>query len=234
MKVLTVSVATTTMSFLQGRGVVVEEVPESDVESIIDWLKGGEYDACLVDLSASGLGVYLPREIREADVKATIIGLSDGEDGGTWSDQRSTFLEQGGDDLLRLPGTPRELVATLRAYVRRSAGTQLDIVECMSEGCALKVNATALLVTINEVSVSLTGKELLLLLTLARSLDRVVTKETLLSRMYVYGIEEVPEIKIIDVFICKLRKKLANVHPKAGQFVETVWGQGYRLKARVA
>lgn len=165
----------------------------------------------------------------KANIKTPLIGLSLGDDEMSWSEYRAAFLEQGGDDLLKLPGSPRELTATLRACTRRATGTQLDVIECTRNGVVLKINLTALLVTVNGNAVRLTGKEFVLLSILARAKGRHVTKETLLSRMYVDGVEEVPELKIIDVFICKLRKKLADTHPDREQFIETLWGQGYQL-----
>ena len=47
--------------------------------------------------------------------------------------------------------------------------------------------------------------------------------------MYTEGIDDEPEVKIIDVFVCKLRRKLSEMHPDAEKFIETVWGRGYRL-----
>jgi two-component system cell cycle response regulator CtrA len=86
-------------------------------------------------------------------------------------------------------------------------------------------------VTINDAQPHLTTHEYLILEALATGNGRTQSKEMLLDHLYA-GRDE-PELKIIDVFVCKLRKKLADMHGGAGEFIETVWGRGYRLKSNV-
>ena len=76
-------------------------------------------------------------------------------------------------------------------------------------------------------SVRLTGKECQILELLIRREGITVTKEMLLAHLY-RGVDE-PEIKIIDVFVCHLRKKLAQA-TDGKSYIETVWGRGYRLR----
>ena len=139
------------------------------------------------------------------------------------------FLENGGDDLIRGPVNPRELVASLRAVTRRFKGALLDIVEYQNGDAKLKINLTTKSVLINSFPVDLTGKELAMMLLFASTPGRVMSKEVILTQMYTDGVEDEPEMKIIDVFVCKLRRKLTDVHPDAVKFIETVWGRGYRL-----
>ena len=116
-----------------------------------------------------------------------------------------------------------ELVARIKAIVRRSKGHSQP---------GLQVGPMLLNLDTNEVSIDgtrvhLTGKEysILELLTLRRGM--VLTKEAFLNHLY-GGLDE-PEMKIIDVFICKLRKKLAAAG--APNLIGTVWGRGYIMRA---
>lgn len=138
-------------------------------------------------------------------------------------------MENGGDDLLRGPVNPRELIASLRTVTRRIKGALLDIVEYEGYGAKLKINLTTRSVLINGMPVDLTGKEMGIMLLFASTPGRVMSKEAILTQLYVGGVEDEPEMKIIDVFVCKLRKKLAEIHDGADKFIETVWGRGYRL-----
>ena len=97
----------------------------------------------------------------------------------------------------------------------------------MSQVGALIVNLEAGVVSVGDQQVHLTGKEYAILELLSRYKGVIVTKEMLLHHLYA-GVDE-PELKIIDVFICKLRKKLAQV-TGGNQHIETVWGRGYVLR----
>jgi two-component system cell cycle response regulator CtrA len=116
-----------------------------------------------------------------------------------------------------------ELVARILAVVRRSKGHAQSLVQSGD----LAVNLDSKMVEINGARVHLTGKEYQMLELLSLRKGMTLTKEMFLNHLY-GGIDE-PEMKMIDVFICKLRKKLANA---AGgkNYVETVWGRGYVLR----
>jgi len=116
-----------------------------------------------------------------------------------------------------------ELVARIHAIVRRSRGHARSVIN-IGDLC---VNLDAKDVEINGVRVYLTTKEYQMLELLALRKDATLTKEMFLSHLY-GGMDE-PEMKIIDVFICKLRKKLA--HASGGKdYIETVWGRGYVMR----
>ena len=97
----------------------------------------------------------------------------------------------------------------------------------MIQAGRLLVNLDAGVVSVDDQPTHLTGKEYGVLELLSRHKGTIVTKEMLLNHLY-GGMDE-PELKIIDVFICKLRKKLA--HAEGGNhLIETVWGRGYMLR----
>ncbi len=229
MKVLSAGLDDTTIVFLRDNGIAVEKQDVEDAEDLQIWLQDGLYDAGVLDLEKSGLGIYAARGLRVKKIATSIIGISRGSEDRVWGDQRAVFLENGGDDLIRGPVNPRELVASLRAVTRRFKGSLLDIVEYQNGEAKLKINLTTKSVLINGFPVHLTGKELTMMLLFATSPGRVLSKEMILTQMYVGGVEDEPEMKIIDVFVCKLRRKLMDVHPDSEKFIETVWGRGYRL-----
>ena len=228
MKVLTAGLDETTAGFLHRNGILTEPQSIETPDELIEWTADGLYDACVVDLDASSLGIYAARELRSKKIGTPLVGIAQSGT-GSWSDRRAQFLENGGDDLIRSPPNPRELVATLRACSRRFNGALLDVIEIQRGTVHLKVNRTTFSVKVNGIEPDLTGKELRMMLVFASAPGRIFSKEGLMNRMYREGVDDFPEVKIIDVFVCKLRKKLADIHPDAEHFIETVWSRGYRL-----
>ena len=130
----------------------------------------------------------------------------------------------GADDYLTKPFHKDELVARINAIVRRSKGHAQSIIQTGE----LKVNLDTKTVEVQGARVHLTGKEYQMLELLSLRKGTTLTKEMFLNHLY-GGMDE-PELKIIDVFICKLRKKLSAA--TGGQnYIETVWGRGYMLRA---
>jgi two-component system cell cycle response regulator CtrA len=116
-----------------------------------------------------------------------------------------------------------ELIARVHAILRRSRGHAQSVVKIGD----LTVNVGAKTVHIKQVRVNLTGKEYQMLELLSLRRGTTITKEMFLSQLY-GGMDE-PEIKIIDVFMCKIRKKLA-IASGGKDYIETVWGRGYLLR----
>ena len=116
-----------------------------------------------------------------------------------------------------------ELVARIHAVVRRSKGHAQSVIQTGD----LVVNLDTKMVEVGGQRVHLTGKEYQILELLTLRKGTTLTKEMFLTNLY-GGMDE-PEIKIIDVFICKMRKKLANVS-LGKNYIETVWGRGYVLR----
>ena len=114
-------------------------------------------------------------------------------------------------------------MARIYAIVRRSKGHAESVIVTGD----LSVNLDAKTVKVGDAHVHLTGKEYQMLELLSLRKGTTLTKEMFLNNLY-GGMDE-PEIKIIDVFICKLRKKLANAS-SGKDYIETVWGRGYVLR----
>lgn len=228
MKIFEIGVDETTRAFLGGTGfsVVTDEVETP--EDLHEWLVEGEYDAVVIDLDETNWGIFAVRYLRSKNILTAVIGLSAGDQDRSWSEQRATFLENGGDDFLRNPVNPRELAASLRASTRRGKGLILDIREFQVGEALVRVNLSSQTVTVNGEMVYLTSKEMLTLSLLVSNRGRTQSKEMILGNLYT-TIEDEPEIKIIDVFVCKIRRKLNEIHADAGKVIETVWGRGYQI-----
>jgi len=138
-------------------------------------------------------------------------------------DDKVRGLGFGADDYMTKPFHKNELIARIQAIVRRSKGHAQSVIETGE----LRVNLDTKTVEVNGQRVHLTGKEYQMLELLSLRKGTTLTKEMFLNHLY-GGMDE-PELKIIDVFICKLRKKL-QMATGGKHYIETVWGRGYVLR----
>ncbi len=228
MKIFEVGVDETTRAFLRGAGISTVHTRVETPEDLYEWIVGCNYEAVVIDLDKTNWGIFAVRYLRSKSILIPVVGLSKGDQDGSWSEQRASFLENGGDDFIRSPANPRELAASLRATTRRGKGFVLDVQEFRSGEALIRVNLSAQTVSVNDQFIHLTRKEMLVLSLLAFNRGRTQSKEMLLGNLY-SAIEDEAEIKIIDVFVCKIRKKLDELHPDAGRIIETVWGRGYLI-----
>ncbi len=220
----------TTRLFLADKGFTVTspDDPITELDVLVNWIISGDFSVLVLNLS-DNWGPIAIKYLRTEIPNLAIVGISDSSSTMRWSEYRSLFLENGGDDLLKNPCNPRELAASIRAAVRRSNGLVADTRQFTSGDAVIRVNLTAQVVLVNNISVLLTGKERQLVMLLAAHRDVVITKERLLNGMYSH-LEDEPELKIIDVFVCKARKKFDEIAEGSGGVIETVWGRGYRMK----
>ena len=179
-----------------------------------------DYDIIILDLMLPDMDGYeVLRRLRAARVKTPILILS----GLNSLDDKIKGLGVGADDYLTKPFDKRELVARIQAIVRRSKGHSDSLIKTGK----LTVNLDTRTVDIDGQPLHLTGKEYGILELLSLRKGTTLTKEMFLNHLY-GGMDE-PELKIIDVFVCKLRKKLTAA--TAGEnYIETVWGRGYVLR----
>ena len=189
-------------------------------EEGIDLAKLYDYDLILLDLNLPDMnGHDVLRQLRMARVDTPILILSGADD----TESKIKGFGFGADDYLTKPFHREELVARIHAIIRRSKGHSQSIIRTG----AIEVNLDAKTVSTDGQPVHLTGKEYQMLELLSLRKGTTLTKEMFLNHLY-GGMDE-PELKIIDVFICKLRKKLSQA--TGGQnYIETVWGRGYVLR----
>jgi len=179
-----------------------------------------DYDVIVVDLSVPKINGYeVLRRLNKAPVRPPVLILSSPAE----LDYRIKGLGFGDDDLMTDPFDHRELIARIQAIARRSKAH----CEAMVRTGKLVVNLDTRQVSVDDNSVHLTGKEYGILELLSLHKSTTLTKEMFLNHLYA-GMHE-PELKIIDVFVCKLRKKLAQA-TGGNHYIETVWGRGYRLR----
>jgi two-component system cell cycle response regulator CtrA len=189
-------------------------------EEAIDLGKLYDYDIILLDLNLPDMsGFEVLRSLRVSRVKTPTLILS----GLAGVEDRIKGLGGGADDYMTKPFHKDELVARIHAIVRRSRGHAQSVIETDD----LVLNLDTKTVEVNGARVHLTSKEYQMLELLSLRKGTTLTKEMFLNHLY-GGIDE-PEMKIIDVFICKLRKKLANASG-GKNYIETVWGRGYVLR----
>jgi two-component system cell cycle response regulator CtrA len=228
MKALAIHIDPGTVSYLEKGGIKIESQQVSEPDELYGWVVDEFYDVLIVDLEASDFGMFFPHIMREKKIMMPIIGIGQTQPLEKWSEYRAEFLEQGGDDLLRATSNPRELLASIHAVFRRKQGGASEVMTLVAGDLELKIDLTSRQVSVNWLPIHLTPHERGILIALANHRKNVVSKETLLSWLYVNNVDE-PVIKIIHVLICKVRKKLSAVHPDAGRFIDTVWGRGYKL-----
>ena len=188
-------------------------------EEGIDLAKRYEYDAITLNPDMPDLrGVDILRRIRAAKVATPVLVLT----GDTVIETRVNLLSLGADDCLVKPFHNAEFFARLRAIVRRTRAYSQSLLTIGD----LVVNMDAKMVSVAGTPVHLTVKEYQMLEYLALRKGSTLSKSALIEYLY-NGIDE-PEAKIIDVFVCKLRKKLASAG-RGNSYIATVWGAGYQI-----
>ncbi|MBZ8119459.1 response regulator transcription factor [Roseovarius sp. LXJ103] len=189
-------------------------------EEGIDLAKLYDYDLILLDLGLPDMtGHDVLRQLRLARVETPILILSGADD----TESKIKGFGFGADDYLTKPFHREELVARIHAIIRRSKGHSQSVIKTGM----INVNLDAKTVDVAGKTVHLTGKEYQMLELLSLRKGTTLTKEMFLNHLY-GGMDE-PELKIIDVFICKLRKKLGEA-TGGSNYIETVWGRGYVLR----
>jgi two-component system cell cycle response regulator CtrA len=179
-----------------------------------------DYDIIILDLMLPDIDGYeVLRRLRAARVRTPILILS----GLAELDNKIKGLGFGADDFVAKPFDRRELIARIQAIVRRAKGHSESVIRTGK----LTVNLDSRTVEVEGHPLHLTGKEYGILELLSLRKGTTLTKEMFLNHLY-GGMDE-PELKIIDVFVCKLRKKL-SIATAGENYIETVWGRGYVLR----
>ena len=180
-----------------------------------------DFDIIILDLMLPDMdGLEVLKKLRLEKVSTPVLILS----GLTAPDKKVQGFMNGADDYLTKPFDKSELVARIKAIVRRSQGHSKSILNVGK----LEINLDSKTVSVNGEIVHLTGKEFQILELLALRQGTTLNKEQFLNHLY-GGMDE-PELKIIDVFICKLRKKLQKA-TGGDDYIGTIWGRGYLLQA---
>lgn len=193
-----------------------------------DGLKAGldeEFDLIVLDLMLPGIdGFEICKEIREKKNIPIIMVSAKKED-----IDKIRGLGLGADDYMTKPFSPSELVARVKAHLARyerlvsSKAPQNDIIEIRG----VKIDKTARRVWIDGEEKAFTGKEFDLLTFLAEHPNHVYTKDELFRE--IWDMDSIGDIATVTVHIKKIREKVEydSANP---QYIETIWGVGYRFK----
>ena len=205
-------------SMLKKEGMVVDSTDLG--EDGLDIAKLYDYDIIILDLMLPDMNGYeVLKNLRSAKIETPVLILS----GLSESDKKVKGLGYGADDYLTKPFDKSELLARIQAVVRRSKGHSNYIIRTGD----VQIDLDTQTVTVNGKTLHLTGKEYGIMELLSLRKGATLNKDQFLNHLY-GGIDE-PELKIIDVFICKLRKKLERASG-GKNYIETVWGRGYVLR----
>jgi len=202
--------------FLKSKLAIVDET--NDADEVLDLVKFYEYDAILLRLSEERMSeLDLIRKLRMAKVSAPIIVLARAMSEAA----RLRVLQAGADDLIVNALSHEEVFIKIQNLIRRSRGFQDSSLHIGS----VEINMNAKKIFAKGKPVTLTKKEYQIAEILALRKGAVLSKEAILDHLY-GGLDE-PNPKIIDVFICKIRKKLQSMG--VDDFIETNWGRGYMV-----
>jgi len=203
---------------VQPENMMIERV-ETGLEAL-EMVKAYDFDVMILEQALPDLaGDKLVRRMRAADINLPVMMLSRISDKAT----RIDALNAGADDYVTKPFDREELVVRLRGIIRRATGHSGSVIRIGR----LAVDVSAKTVEIDGKPLKTTAKEYGILELLALRRGMTLTKENFLDHLY-GGMDE-PEQKIIDVFICKLRKKIAAISGEQNA-IRTIWGRGYVLE----
>ncbi len=206
---------------LKSAGFTVDHTDQG--REALEMVRRYDYDLILLDLMLPDLeGYEVVRRLRAARLATPVIVLS----ALCRPQAKVRAFAVGADDFITKPFDHAELVARMQAILRRSKGYS----EPTLRVGPLQLNLDSREVSVEGKPVHLTGKEYAILELLVLRKGMVLTKDAFLNHLY-GGMDE-PEMKIIDVFVCKLRKKLQSAG--AGHLISTVWGRGYMLREEAA
>ena len=197
---------------------MVVNVAENGDEGL-DLAKNYDYDIIILDIMLPDMTGYdVLKKIRNSKNTTPVLILS----GLSGADKKVQGLTSGADDYLTKPFDRQELVARINAIVLRSRGHAEQIIQVGN----MEINIGRHTISVKGKPIHLTGKETSILELMAMRKGVTVSKEQFLNNLY-GGIDE-PEQKIIDVFMCKLRKKLKDIVGE--DYISTDWGRGYHLQ----
>ena len=202
-----------------------EVTVKSDGESGLESAMGEDYDICILDVMLPGVdGFEICRQVREKKNIPIIMVSAKKED-----IDKIRGLGVGADDYMTKPFSPSELVARVKAHLARyerlvsSSKENNDVIEIRG----IKIDKTARRVYVNGEEKAFTTKEFDLLTFLAENPNHVFTKEELFNK--IWDMESIGDIATVTVHIKKIREKI-ELNTSKPQYIETIWGVGYRFK----
>lgn len=201
--------------YLRADGFIPHRLAAGD--QVVEWVRRNHPDLVLLDLMLPGLdGMSVCRQLRTFTSVPIIITTARVEE-----IDRLLGLELGADDYICKPYSPREVVARVKAVLRRATP------EGVESDSGLKLDPQRYVATIDGIDIGLTAVEFQLLTMLARQPGRLFSRNQLMEG--VYRDQRIVAERTIDSHIKKLRKKIAAVKPD-GELIQSVYGVGYKFE----
>lgn len=190
-------------------------------EEGLELVKSNVYDLIILDIMLpDALGYNILKRIRMNQIDYPVLILTD----RSQVQERLKGFEYGADDYLTKPFNQEELFARIHAIIRRSKGHSGSMIQVGD----LMLNLNERSAQINGKIIDLTNTEYKILELLMLHKGSTLHKEIFFEHIYSSGID-VPEVKIIDVFVCKIRKKISDACGYDPGYIQTIWGRGYVL-----
>jgi two-component system cell cycle response regulator CtrA len=200
----------------EGHGCDLAE-PFAEVASIAQ--HSGPYDVVVLDVADARLQAFAAlRELRRRGLRMPVVVITN----SISVEDEQTALNLGADDVLIRPVRAPVLIARMQAILRRGLGHASSQLSCGN----VVLDQARRTVTVDSRHVRITCREFDVLEMLMLRRGVLLTKEQFMSRAY--GVEDGPDQRILDVFVCKLRRKLAAAG--SAEIVRTIWGRGYVLE----
>ncbi|MDR1609796.1 MAG: response regulator transcription factor [Holosporales bacterium] len=191
-----------------------------DGVAALEMVKAYDYDTVVLDLMLPDVsGFEVLTRLRSVKNNTPVIVLS----GLNSTEEKVRCLTAGADDYITKPFSRVELVARIYTVIRRSSGHASSVINIGP----IEVNLKRKYVKVFDIEIPLTKKEYAIMELLAIKRGAILPKEAFLN--HIYGGMDEPDLKIVDVFICRLRRKIASLTGGLN-FIETIWGRGYILK----
>lgn len=191
-------------------------------EEALGFLKNNNVDLVVLDLNLPGIDGYkVCKEIKANNSNIAVIMVT----AKSQDMDKIIGLELGADDYITKPFNPQELVARIRAVLRRTKKTETKL-EIIYSG-RIKINYVLHKVYKDNVELKLTPKEFEIIYTLANNTQKTFSRNELLDLLW--GENYFGDMKTLDVHVRRLREKIED-DPSNPYFIETVWGIGYRWK----
>ncbi|WP_349407609.1 response regulator transcription factor [Pseudalkalibacillus sp. SCS-8] len=205
-----------------------EVVEAEDGETALSTALETEFDIILLDLMLPEMdGIEVCEKLRREKATPIIMLTAKGEESN-----RVQGFEAGADDYVVKPFSPREVVLRVKALLRRSTSTKYLHTETVSKDVLvfphMTIDNDAHRVTADGKEINLTPKEYELLLYLAKTPDKVYSREQLLKDVWNY--EFFGDLRTVDTHVKRLREKLNRVSSDAASMISTVWGVGYKFE----
>ena len=180
------------------------------------------YDLILLDVMLPGKnGFEILKYLRQEKIKTPIIMLT----AKTEIDDKLNGLENGADDYVTKPFSTRELIARIKAVLKRT--NNIEDINCLEFG-DLKLDLKTAKIKCNDNEIQISGKELELLEQLLLNKNQIVSREVLLER--IWGYENDTEYNNVEVYITFIRRKLKLIDSKVN--IKAVRGIGYKLEVK--